>query len=671
MNVWKKSFWFLIVVTVFAAVFYHVSPVAKGDPDRYFHLAIARQISEQGMLRSLPQVENLKWGNAYPNGYFLFSLLTGAAYRMGGERAALFVGPILVVLLLAILFIFACEWVEPWLAAWIALAGILCPEFALRAVAFRPHLLGIALAIPLVIAIYKQRPFWVLLLSALFSLSYHAFYIPLLFLLVSVAAEIFYRERVTSIVLWGLAGLALGIFLNPSFPHHLQSLQVNLGSAFGWVLGPTEASVEVQPLSWGEMLGSFSYFFIILGYGLWEISTGARKERDVALILTACLFWGLGLITGRAIELAVPLSLVAIAVIVGKSGHRLRLQAIVPMLGIPFLLPFSLFLLKEPMESSPTREFEALRQIPATEKGKKVFNCDWETGSLVLYQRPDLRFVDLLDAHFLQYSDPSLHSARLSLKQGIVGFPYGIIRNLFDADYILCKNPGLNAQLDLDPHFKRLYPRVGSLPGPYLFQVSSKPLSNFLTRFEAAEFPPAEKQTYVFLTPKKALGWVEVSPQAPSPFLDLYSWIQEIGEEIAVEGSVLCAAVRPTLAELKTHWGATALGVGGGARIRLWWNDEPLFLSNQASQFPHLVNDLVKLPHPLRAGDRLAAVVCSRLGFSYMGLSLSFWNPVEIRSLCEERASHLPAPQDGLPWRFLGNGSEGCQASSAHPNLFP
>ena len=45
--------------------------------------------------------------------------------------------------------------------------------------------------------------------------------------------------------------------------------------------------------------------------------------------------------------------------------------------------------------------FDAISAIPRDTSGRKVFDCDWNYGSFLLYARPDLRFVDLLDPRFL------------------------------------------------------------------------------------------------------------------------------------------------------------------------------------------------------------------------------------------------------------------------------
>ena len=68
----------------------------------------------------------------------------------------------------------------------------------------------------------------------------------------------------------------------------------------------------------------------------------------------------------------------------------------------------------------------------------KVFNCDWKDGAYILYLRPDLKFVDLLDPTFLYMSSKELYSLKniLRSRQGAVGAEG--MKEVFKAQYALC-----------------------------------------------------------------------------------------------------------------------------------------------------------------------------------------------------------------------------------------
>ncbi|MGZ3650875.1 MAG: hypothetical protein ACXWSC_06845 [Bdellovibrionota bacterium] len=77
-----------IAVAVGFALFLKVKLVSDGDPDRYYHIALSKITAESGrpFLRSLPQVEDLGWGDYFVDKEFLFHEVTTLGYVIGGER---------------------------------------------------------------------------------------------------------------------------------------------------------------------------------------------------------------------------------------------------------------------------------------------------------------------------------------------------------------------------------------------------------------------------------------------------------------------------------------------------------------------------------------------------------------------------------------------------------
>ncbi len=65
-----------LMTTVYAGVYGAHIQAGSNDPVRYHHLALSRLSSEQGLLRTLPQIEDLGWGQYFPDKEFLFHVLT-------------------------------------------------------------------------------------------------------------------------------------------------------------------------------------------------------------------------------------------------------------------------------------------------------------------------------------------------------------------------------------------------------------------------------------------------------------------------------------------------------------------------------------------------------------------------------------------------------------------
>ncbi len=93
----------------------------------------------------------------------------------------------------------------------------------------------------------------------------------------------------------------------------------------------------------------------------------------------------------------------------------------------------------------------AVALLPPEAAGRKVFNCQWEAGSYLLFQRPDVRFVDLLEPALLWQADPRRYRLRARLIFGLEADPHRVLREDFDADFVLCGTPAMNAQMAADP----------------------------------------------------------------------------------------------------------------------------------------------------------------------------------------------------------------------------
>ena len=109
--------------------------------------------------------------------------------------------------------------------------------------------------------------------------------------------------------------------------------------------------------------------------------------------------------------------------------------------------------------------FAAVSLLPPEAEGKKVFNCQWDSGAYIFYLRPRMRFVDLLDPALLWRVAPEKYLARVRLINGAYRDPHLVLRQVFKADYVLCGSPALNRQMEADR--RHFVPIAGSEPmGP-------------------------------------------------------------------------------------------------------------------------------------------------------------------------------------------------------------
>ncbi|HEX4621751.1 MAG TPA: hypothetical protein VH208_09320, partial [Myxococcaceae bacterium] len=447
------------------------------DSDRHFHRAVSRLASGLGYVKTLPQVEDMGWGQRFPDKEYLFHVFSTWGLRLAGE-----VGFRLSALLWAALALWAlyalCRLAlsPPYAFAVTIAAGLANAYWAYRLMLVRPLVLAIAAALWLAVGLLTRRRWLTALSAAVFILGYHAIYVPLLIILVVAGAHRFDRDaRRTALA--GVIGLAVGIVLNPYFPSTVQMMigQISVALTGGGAKG---IGVEVQALSTAEFLRLFAGPLVATLFCIgrpWLFPSGDPGARRQILLLIglALAFWGLAFWTPRAGEYAVPFSAVALAHGVADLSRRMRTAAV----GLVLALQVPSHLADH--QPTPSDRYEAavapaIEHLPREAAGKKVLNCAFDEGSTLLDLRPDVRFVDAMDATALEGLAPQLAKAREDLEEGRAGEPWWIAHDLFRAQFVLCGYPAAIEAMDADPRFARIYPPRGSTPrGPHhdLFAV--------------------------------------------------------------------------------------------------------------------------------------------------------------------------------------------------------
>jgi hypothetical protein len=113
----------------------------------------------------------------------------------------------------------------------------------------------------------------------------------------------------------------------------------------------------------------------------------------------------------------------------------------------------------------------ALTLFPDDAGGKKVFNCEWDAAPYILYARPDMRVVDVLDPALLWLHDPLKYALRQRLIAGQSPTPGADLREYFKADFVLCASAALNEQLKAEPAHFDLLASANAQPSVAIFRV--------------------------------------------------------------------------------------------------------------------------------------------------------------------------------------------------------
>jgi hypothetical protein len=441
------------------------------DPDRHFHFAVARAWAEHGLPRTIPQAEGIGWHTRFVDKEFLFHVATWLGWLVAERAGVLGVSALLGACVVLLSFLLARQFLSTAPAALVVAAVTACPMFLYRLSLVRPHLLAIAAVLLLVLGLVRTS--WRVTFAAglVFALAYHALYVPLAAL--GLAFVVSGRAAWRSVGA-GVAGLTLGTLVNPYFPGTLETTWMTLTIAASKPAGNTFGG-ELFPLEPKELFGNyrvpFALFVVTVAL---LVQSRAKEGLRGRLFLTglAALFWALCFRSARASEYAIPLTGVAFAAVAPVLRDR------VLVVGLTFTALLNVPLVRDSAKVTELDRYtlhiaDSVDALPAAASGRKVLNCTFTEGEVMLDRRPDVRFVDVLDPTFLERFDNEKHLARLSLLEGTAHDVARVVDD-FGAQYVMCGYLKARRLLDDDPRFVRLRPPPGPpLPpgnGPYLYE---------------------------------------------------------------------------------------------------------------------------------------------------------------------------------------------------------
>jgi hypothetical protein len=622
---------------------------AAGDPVRPFHLALSRDLAKADTFRldSLPAAEDIGWSKYFFDRDFFFHVLSSTGYRLAQERGVELVPRICALATLLAFFAFALTYL-PFYAAFLAtLSGFFTYAFLARLFALSPASLAALCFLALNFGLLQRKSLLAAAAGFLYVLSCSAWFAPLaclcLIFLLSWLEDREEGKELRTLAAKTMAGCIAGLLLNPYFPGNLVAAYRELLLPFllRTTLAPFALDSELGPTNTLDFLENNlpQLFFLALGIFVFgsRPKNGRAGDFPLRYQLSLCLvMFVASCFFARAAEffaLATGILLV-VAMARWPWQESWRISCLVGMV----LLQAFQFLQQSGAvaeDKEIARHFAsmsaAIAAIPK-ESRKKVYNCEWEAGSWIYYQRPDLRFVDLLDPTLLHFWDARSSFARAEFRRGGIGDAWGMLSGIFDADYVLCPRGLLSEQLAADPAFQQIYPSPRNTDRweeeeEFLFKVRRTPSPEFVTSFEAQSQPK--------LTAKEAANYAPPVRSSGGDFRQTLSgsYINLPGGSQPGDG-LRCMLLRPKVQEIIRHAGAEVLVLGGGQILRSWQNAAPLPASARAFTFSRSTELLVPLLHPLKEGDSLIIQVCSDPEAPLFALSASLWTFEGLRKLC-------------------------------------
>jgi hypothetical protein len=471
-------------------VFKATAPTSLADPDRFFHLGLARLESSAGTLHTLPQADDVGWGTSFVDKEFLFHVLTRSAYRIGGENAVVDLVPVLVAAIFLILYFSILPWAETWSSFSILLAfTLLSPHFYYRMLLLRPHLMGILCFVVLLVGLVRGRPVLAFVGGLCFGLGYHAYFVPGMALALAFLVAIRFPAWKRPF-LAGLGGLALGVVVNPYFPDTLQVMFLVIGESGNAQLNRyLNTGAELMPLPVADYVKYYALHWIVVGACLYAVLFPFEKKpwksdagiRTAFLGVLSAAFAAMTAVSPRTTEYLMPTIVLLVASLLSfrsTNGGTLTKawRAGGALLALHLFLGWGVFAVTyadpfgvpKPGLLQARTALEALSKLSANSTGKKIFNCEWDLGSYILYARPDMRAVDMVAPDFLLLSNADKAIKRLQLNYGEATDVYTTVTREFQSQYVLCKSPSVIAAMDRDSRFRRLYPEKGVAPARHL-----------------------------------------------------------------------------------------------------------------------------------------------------------------------------------------------------------
>ncbi len=462
------------------------SPHLTGNDD-YFHIRFAQLLRQQGLTPPFPWLPLTILNPAnYSDHHFLYHVLlmpfAGSDLITGAKWSAVAFGSLAFLMGWWLLRGQSVPFAPLWALGFFAMSE----AFLFRLSMIRVQalsLLLLLLALHLLIAPgEKQSTRHRLLLPVAFVYTwlYDAF--PLLLAIITIYVLVmwlFERRFLPRPLLYAALGVALGLLINPYFPHNVEFI---IHHYLPKITDITAASINVgnewYPYQTWPLVKNSGPALMALAAG--ALALGLRDRRmdgvTATLFFIALFFLALLLKSRRFVEYYPAFALIFCAVAWkpllggGEAESRVTITArrpvalIVPLLLLllfPLLTAYNLLQIRaELSDSTPHQRFaEASAWLIAnTEPGSRVFNTDWDDFSQLFYHNTHNVYMLGLDPTYMHQHDPALYQLWRDTTRGW-GNIGPVIKNGFKAGYAITDlgHQGFIDKAAADPFLSEVY----------------------------------------------------------------------------------------------------------------------------------------------------------------------------------------------------------------------
>ncbi len=440
----SKKYLVLILITVILMGVLQFSH-GKLFQDDYYHIRYSQMLREHGLYREFPWLKYTVFNKRFYDLHFLYHVLlipfTFGNLIIAGKIAGIFFACISSILLFFILNRYRIEYPIFW-----SLLFILGSTFFLpRLLSTRPISVSIIFLIMGTYLLFERKYIWVSVLSYLFVLTYSAFPIFIVVVVVYTVTYLFYYKKLElRPLLFCLMGVAAGLLINPYFPANLKILYIDIIKTTLFRSG-LEPNLEWLPLSSWSLLTSSWGIFLIFSTVILLLLT--KKERQHSFMTVFLFVQSMAFLFGylkytRGIDQFVPYAVLFCAFAFSDLKIELTKALKIGMLIIVLLfignysyLAVKNFRSRPILDSSGSAEW--LREN--TPEGSEVFIANYGAFAELFFYNQHNVYTLGLDSMYMKEYDERLHN----LYQDAIWLrrdPYPIIKREFGAPYIHVEN---------------------------------------------------------------------------------------------------------------------------------------------------------------------------------------------------------------------------------------
>lgn len=443
---------YAIAFAIFAGILF-ATPGFLGTDD-YYHTRISAEILEQRRLAL-----NFPWlpltilsPERFTDHHLLFHLYV-APFTLLGD----FTGAKIATLSLAAGVVVAAWWLLRRIGvkyAWLWALGLFAVStpFLYRTLMIRTQGASVLLLMLALIVLASRRYRWLIPLSFAYTWLYNGFILlPIFAGAYTLAAWLTDRRFEPRPLIYTGIGVALGVIINPYFPHNIAFITDHLTAKVD-IENSVRLGSEWYPYDTDDLMRHALGALIALGLGIFapSLREGKRDRIETTLLLCALITLFMLLRSRRFIEYFPAFALIFGAAALGRGidfaallPRQIRWRPLVPLIGLIAGISLGVVTVRaayeQALDARPPAYFAGasawLRENAPD--GALIFQTDWDDFTRLFFYNPENAYIVGLDPTYLQLADPALWDAWRAITRGEVEQPSGAIRDQFGATYVV------------------------------------------------------------------------------------------------------------------------------------------------------------------------------------------------------------------------------------------